>query len=81
MPIGHLVTLPSGRRVRVMCAADSKRRWSPVEVSPGYWHLCREHSRHGQAGMSHYFSEKKPLQLDEGDAKALAKMLNAAGGS
>lgn len=74
--IGDLVSLPSGRKVRLMCAAEAGRPWAPIEVTPSYWHVCREHGVAGHAGVSHYFESRRPLQLDEADARALAIALN-----
>jgi len=80
LSVGDEVTLPSGRRVNLVCAASRARPWRATET--GYvWHVCRLHHDVNQAGASYYFDPAKstPLQLDEADAKALAEALNAVG--
>ena len=76
MKIGDLVKLPSGRKVRVMCAAEKGRPWAAVEITPSSWHVCRDHGQAGHGGVSHYFNTSRPLQLDAADARELAKLLN-----
>ncbi len=77
LSVGDELKLPSGRHVKVVCAASRTRRWQAIET--GYvWHVCRLGLHAGRAGASYYFDPAKPtpLQLDEADAKALAEALN-----
>ena len=71
---GDIVTLPSGRKVRIMVAAEPSRPWSAIEMGHS-WQVCREHGLPA-AGVSFYFGDRGPLQLQEDDAKALATTLN-----
>lgn len=66
---------PSGRKVRLM--ANPEKAWPWAAVETGYvWHVCRDHGIDGRPSTSLYFDSNKPLQLDEGDARALANALN-----
>ncbi len=76
--VGDDVRLPSGRYVRIVCAASVSRPWQAVET--GYvWHVCRPHQDPAQTGASYYFDPAKPtpLQLEETDARALTAALNS----
>jgi len=69
--------LPSGRHVKIVCAASRSRPWQAVET--GFvWHVRRPHPYPEQGGASYYFDPAKPtpLQMDEADARALADALN-----
>ena len=72
--VGDLLKLPSGRSVRIMCKVEPERPWAAVETG-WIWHVIREHGLPA-AGVSFYFHADRPIQLDEEDARALAKALN-----
>ena len=72
--IGDQVKLPSGAVVLIRTLADAERPWIAVRL--GYaWQVGRAAEYSWQ-----YYSggKKKPAQLAETDARALAEALNAA---
>jgi hypothetical protein len=72
--VGDQVKLPSGAVVLIMARADAERPWTAVQFGQA-WQVGRE------AGWGwQYYSggKRKPAQLAETDARALAEALNAA---
>jgi len=39
--VGDTITLPSGMKFKVTCAADPKRPWAAVHLGR-HWHVMRE---------------------------------------
>jgi hypothetical protein len=76
--VGDRVKLPSGTSVLITASHEDARPWQAIE-SGDAWHVCRFYQHAGQRGASFYFGgQRKPMQLDEADAKALAAALNRA---
>ncbi len=74
--VGDRITLPSGMKFKVTCAADPKRPWAAVHLGR-HWHVMRERHDGGRLGVEHYFGgHLAPLQLDEADAESVAAILN-----
>lgn len=74
--VGDTVTLPSGALVRITAAVDVKRPWGVVDVG-GVWQVRRFLPDQSGSGWQYFFGAgPSPLQLAEGDAKALAQILN-----
>jgi len=70
------VTLPSGLVVRVTLQTLCHRPWAAVRTSSA-WYVCGQDGRDGSVRYFHDRLSRTPLQLDEADARALAKILNA----
>ena len=73
--IGDRVTLPNGLSVLVTAAADPARPWEAVR-SGSRWQVCRRQSLGEHAVSAYSGGRRGALQLDEGDARALAEALN-----
>jgi hypothetical protein len=76
--LGDSVTLPSGLVVKVTVQALRQRPWAAVGTG-SVWHVCGKHGREDHGSVSFFFDRMRrtPLQLEEADARALAKILNA----
>ena len=68
-------TLPSGLVVRVTLQTLCHRPWAAVGTGSA-WHVCGKDGRDGSVRFFHDRRGHTPLQLDEADARALAKILN-----
>lgn len=78
--VGEKVELPSGRAVSITVASDPSRPWRP-HARGNAWLLRRENAAsrvHEQAWQVYEASGLLPLELDKGDAAALAQRLNLA---
>jgi hypothetical protein len=75
---GDPVRLPSGLVVSVPAQAVRERPWAAVGAG-SVWHVCG-YRRGVQRSVSYFLDRRRhtPLQLAEADARALAKILNAA---
>ena len=67
--------LPSGLVVRVTLQTLCHRPWAAVGTGSA-WHVCGKDERDGLVRFFHDRRGHTPLQLDEADARALAKILN-----
>ncbi len=76
--LGDAVRLPGGLVVKVPMHAVRERPWAAVGIG-SVWHVCG-HRGDDQRAVSYFFDRMRgtPLQLEEADARALAKILNAA---
>jgi hypothetical protein len=76
--LGDPVRLPSGLVVKVPVQAVRERPWAAVGAD-SLWHVCG-HRRDDQRSVSYFLDRMRgtPLQLEQADARALAKILNAA---
>jgi hypothetical protein len=76
--IGDSVTLPSGLVVTMTSQALRQRPWAAVG-SGSVWHVCGKPGRGDDGEVPFFFvrMRRTPLQLEEADARALAKILNA----
>jgi hypothetical protein len=74
--LGDSVTLPSGLVVKVPVQAVREQPWAAVGAGL-VWHVCGKHGRGDQVSFFLDRVRRAPLQLEEADARALAKILNA----
>jgi hypothetical protein len=71
----QILTLPSGRQMRLEREVDPGPPWQAVR-SGGWWLLRRPHVHLKPPSYSYYFEGAVPMKLDEVDAKALMRILN-----
>ena len=78
LSLGDSVTLPSGLVVKITPQALRQRPWAAVGIGL-VWHVCGRQGRDGHHSMTFFFEpmRRAPMQLEEADARALAKILNA----
>jgi hypothetical protein len=69
------VALPSGLVIRVTLRTLWHRPWAAVRTG-STWQVCGHDGRDGSVRYFHDRMRRTPLQLDEADARALAKILN-----
>lgn len=76
--LGESVTLPSGLVVTLTAQALRRRPWAAVEIG-SLWYVCGKQRRDDNSAAFFFDRMRRtPLQLEEADARALAKILNAA---
>ncbi len=76
--LGDSVTLPSGLVVKVPLQVLRQRPWAAVGIG-AVWHVCGKHGPKDHGSVPFFLDRMRrtPLQLEEADARALAKVLNA----
>ena len=73
--VGEMLTLPSGRVVMVTPHASRQRPWAPVEIA-SVWYVRGKQGRDDPSAFLLDRMRRVPLELNEADALALAKVLN-----